>query len=115
MRKMGKALLAAGMVVAFSSLAVPNASAYERCSTGRYCIYSGFNGSGSICQVIPEHHDVTAQCLWTGTNNAKSVKNMTTSQVYFYGGTNFTQFRGSTASGGQGNLQGSYKIRSVGL
>ncbi|MEV0695467.1 peptidase inhibitor family I36 protein [Streptomyces sp. NPDC050388] len=122
MRKLSKALLGAAMTVALAGLAIPSASAatnandYSRCGTGEFCIFSGYNGGASICRVPGgSHHDVTALpgCLWTGNAVAKSVRNNTTRTVSMYAGTNSTQFKGSSASNSEGNLQGSYKIRSV--
>ncbi|MGW6062619.1 peptidase inhibitor family I36 protein [Streptomyces sp. NPDC055189] len=118
MSKIRAALATASLAVLIGAAAIPAASAapaaagYDRCQEGKFCFFSGYNGQGSICQAVPPLQDTVARCgAWAGNNPAKSAYNLTNlSSVDIYAGTNYTKRQGSVQS--QGNLQGSYSIRS---
>ncbi len=115
MGKVRSVLTAISLAAALGALGVPNASAatgYDRCVGGNFCFFSGYNGAGSICQSRYDESDTVAKCgAWVGNYNAKSAYNNSgRGPVNIYAGTNYTQRKGSVAN--QGNLQGSYQIRS---
>lgn len=94
--------------------AAPTGTAAYNCSPGYFCIYSGWNGSGTRCQWSQSRLANTADnCSFIQSGqNVKSVWNKTGHRVQYYTHTNYNSRVGSTPSGQGGNLQGSYQIRS---
>ena len=97
---------------------VPNAS-YSDCNAGNVCFYTGFNGSGSMCKWSVADPDWTSgaiKCGWASTHNVESVYNHGTSTgfsgVRYYLRTNYQSSIGCTPQGKQGNLAGTYQLRS---
>jgi hypothetical protein len=109
----GAAVIALGVVPTASAAVAPSAAAYS-CSPGYFCIYSGWNGGGTRCQWSQEKKANTADdCSFIqGGKNVLSVRNNTNHRVQYYTQTNYNARVGSTPSGGEGNLQGNYQIRS---
>ncbi|MES4892341.1 peptidase inhibitor family I36 protein [Streptomyces sp. NPDC096012] len=108
---------AAAFAAAFS--AVPAATAASsslpyNCSPGYFCMYSGWNGSGTRCQWSQSSLANTADnCSFIQRGqNVRSVWNKTGHRVQYYTQTNYHARVGSTQAGQGGNLQGNYQIRS---
>ncbi|MEV7677168.1 peptidase inhibitor family I36 protein [Streptomyces sp. NPDC088341] len=82
--------------------------------TGRFCIYSGWNGSGRGCSWTADKISNTADgCPFIRDGqNVRSVWNGTGGKVTYYTQTNYNARVGSTPAGQGGNLQGNYQIRS---
>lgn len=99
------ALLAAVMITA---------EAAYNCTPGYFCVYSGWNGSGTRCQWSQNLFVNTADdCSFIRLGqNVRSVWNNSNHRVQYYAETNFMSRVGSTTSGAGGNLQGNYQIRS---
>ncbi|WP_330328567.1 peptidase inhibitor family I36 protein [Streptomyces sp. NBC_00536] len=99
---------------AVAAPAAPPAPTAYNCSTGWFCIYSGWDGTGTRCQWQSAQRANTADdCSFIRSgSNVKSVANSTGQRKQYYTGTNYNNRVGSTPSGGSGNLQGSYQIRS---
>ncbi len=96
----------------------PHAS-YSDCPAGNVCFYTGQNGTGSMCKWSNADNDWTAEpviCSWAKTNNVKSVYNHGTSTrftgVVYFTQTNYVSRIGCTRQGVQGNLAGTYQLRS---
>ncbi|MET9698474.1 peptidase inhibitor family I36 protein [Streptomyces sp. NPDC006529] len=108
------ALVAALGTAPAASAATPPAPTAYNCSTGWFCIYSGWDGTGTRCQWQSERIANTADnCSFIRNGqNVRSVANSTGHRKQYYTGTNYNNRVGSTPSGGSGNLQGSYQIRS---
>jgi len=112
----GLALGAATLFVASpAATAAPVAPAVAwNCPDGSFCIFSGWNGEGTPCQWTPPSKANTADdCSFIQNGQTVlSVWNRTNQRKQYYTHTNFNNRVGSTPSGGRGNLQGSYQIRS---
>ncbi|MER0449951.1 peptidase inhibitor family I36 protein [Streptomyces sp. Edi4] len=109
--------LVAALGVVPTATAAPSAparAAAYNCSPGYFCIYSGWNGNGTRCQWSQSKLANTADnCSFIQKGkNVLSVRNRTGHRVQYYTQTNYHARVGSTPSGGRGNLQGSYQIRS---
>ncbi|MGW1864707.1 peptidase inhibitor family I36 protein [Streptomyces mauvecolor] len=109
--------LAAALGVVPTATAAPTAPAQAaayNCSPGYFCIYSGWNGSGTRCQWSQSSLANTADnCSFIQKGqNVQSVWNKTGHRVQYYTQTNYHARVGSTQAGQGGNLQGSYQIRS---
>jgi hypothetical protein len=109
----GVAVIALGVVPTANAAVAQPAAAYS-CSAGYFCIYSDWNGGGTRCQWSDEKKANTADnCSFIqGGKNVLSVRNNTNHRVQYYTQTNYNARVGSTPSGGEGNLQGNYQIRS---
>ncbi|MBB1242134.1 peptidase inhibitor family I36 protein [Streptomyces durbertensis] len=119
-----RATLAAGAAVAASAavLMAPgtaNAASYSDCKKGNICFYTGSNGTGHMCQWDGNDSDWRGggiTCSWAGTHNVKSVYNNGFASGYkdvvYYTGANYQNRIGCTKVGNQGNLAGTYKLRS---
>ncbi|MEU8963781.1 peptidase inhibitor family I36 protein [Streptomyces sp. NPDC048491] len=94
--------------------AAPARAAAYNCTSGYFCIYSGWNGSGTRCQWSQSKLANTADnCSFIQQGKkVLSVWNKTGHRVQYYTQTNYNARVGSTESGKGGNLQGSYQIRS---
>ncbi|MYR30080.1 MULTISPECIES: peptidase inhibitor family I36 protein [unclassified Streptomyces] len=101
--------------------AVPAAGAAPRqspaaysCSPGYFCVYDGWNGTGTRCQWSQSKLANTADnCSFIQRGaNVRSVFNRTGHRVQYYTQTNYKNRVGSTPKNGKGNLQGNYQIRS---
>ncbi|MFI6470120.1 peptidase inhibitor family I36 protein [Streptomyces sp. NPDC050516] len=109
--------LAAALGVVPTATAAPaapaRAAAYN-CSPGYFCIYSGWNGSGTRCQWSQSSLANTADnCSFIQKGQkVLSVWNKTGHRVQYYTQTNYHARVGSTEAGKGGNLQGNYQIRS---
>ncbi|GAA0460443.1 peptidase inhibitor family I36 protein [Streptomyces sp. NPDC046215] len=120
MRRIHSFAVAAGAAaaVAFSALpaatAAPSSLAAYNCAPGHFCIYNGWNGSGTRCQWSQDSKANTADdCSFIQRGqNVRSVWNGTGHRVQYYSQTNHKGRVGSTPAGAGGNLQGSYMIRS---
>jgi hypothetical protein len=89
--------------------------AYSDCPSGWICFWSGSNGTGSRCQwssaLNPRAREA---CSWMNNGTVtKSVYNRTSSRYHYYRAFNYQSRIGSTLSGGQGNLAGTYTIGSL--
>ncbi|MFF8772503.1 peptidase inhibitor family I36 protein [Kitasatospora sp. NPDC015120] len=90
---------------------------YDDCPAGNFCIFSDYNGGGRRCWWPAEGSssvpDTAAGCPFIRDGqNVRSVRNRTEHRVQYYTSTNYNNRVGSTLAGGQGNLQGTYQIRS---
>jgi Peptidase inhibitor family I36 len=95
--------------------AVPAApQGYARCAAAHFCMYSGFNGTGTQCQwQQPSVRNTANACSFVRAGaKTKSVFNRTNHRVQYYKQTNFQNRVGSTAAGARGSLQGTYTIWS---
>ncbi|MGW7295431.1 peptidase inhibitor family I36 protein [Streptomyces xiamenensis] len=104
--------LAPGEAVGFEDA---EALAYADCEDGWICFFSATGGGGSKCQWNAAlNPDTRPECTWmkSGTT-AKSVWNRTSYRYHYYLDENYRNRLGSTLSGGQGNLAGSYVIGSL--
>lgn len=90
------------------------APAAYSCNPGSFCMYSGWNGTGTKCQWPNDRQANTADnCSFIQRGeNVRSVWNADGHRVQYYTGTNYNQRVGSTPAGQGGNLQGNYQIRS---
>ncbi|MCX5206111.1 peptidase inhibitor family I36 protein [Streptomyces sp. NBC_00237] len=107
------AALTLGLAPTANAGVAPPVNAYN-CSPGYFCIYSEWNGGGTRCQWSQERKANTADdCSFIQQgHNVRSVRNSTGHRVQYYTGTNYNSRVGSTPAGQEGNLQGSYQIRS---
>ncbi|GHB38300.1 hypothetical protein GCM10010331_27290 [Streptomyces xanthochromogenes] len=107
------ALVAALGAVPTATAAPAQAAAYN-CTSGYFCIYSGWNGGGTRCQWSQSKLANTADnCSFIQKGQkVLSLWNKTGHRVQYYTQTNYNARVGSTESGKGGNLQGSYQIRS---
>ncbi len=107
------ALTAALGAVPAASAAPADAAAFS-CSSGYFCIYSGWNGEGTRCQWSQSSKANTADdCSFIQRGeNVRSVWNATSRRVQYYTQTNHNGRVGSTPARAGGNLQGNYQIRS---
>lgn len=93
----------------------PSPRGYETCQNGNFCLYAGWDGSGTLCQWSdPSVNNTNDKCSFIKRgDNVRSVKNNTNHRVQYYTGTNCDTGRvGSTEAGQGGNLKGDYKIYS---
>ncbi|MFJ7996191.1 peptidase inhibitor family I36 protein [Streptomyces sp. NPDC096310] len=108
--------LAAGEATGFSTPPGDvGTRAYSDCTSGYICFFSGTGGTGSKCQwssaLVPRARE---ECSWMNNgSNAKSVYNRTSYRYHYYRAFNYADRIGSTLSGGQGNLAGTYNIGSL--
>ncbi|WP_432746446.1 peptidase inhibitor family I36 protein [Streptomyces sp. JH002] len=104
--------LAAQEAVGFDDAGV---LAYADCKDGWICFFSATNGGGSKCQWNAAlNPDTRPQCSWMNSGTtAKSVYNRTSYRYHYYLDKNYKNRIGSTLSGAQGNLAGSYTIGSL--
>jgi Peptidase inhibitor family I36 len=107
------AAITLGIAPTPSAAVARSAQAYS-CAPGYFCIYSDWNGGGTRCQWSQQSKTNTADdCSFIQRGqNVRSVRNNTDHRVQYYTQTNYHSRVGSTPSGGQGNLQGNYQIRS---
>ncbi|MFM9610589.1 peptidase inhibitor family I36 protein [Streptomyces niveiscabiei] len=89
--------------------------AYSDCPSGWICFWSGSGGTGSRCQwnssLNPRARE---ECSWMNNGTVtKSVYNRTSYRFHYYKAFSYRDRIGSTLSGGQGNLAGTYTIGSL--
>jgi hypothetical protein len=90
------------------------ASGYEDCKNGYFCMYSGWNGTGTRCQYSGNVNNTADLCSFIRNgSNVLSVYNRNSRKATYYTQTNYQARVGSTNSGGRGSLQGNYQIRSI--
>lgn len=90
-------------------------SAYSDCPGGNICFYNGRDGSGGRCSWREHDEDWTSGgtvCSWARTMNVKSVINNTAHRIEYFKQPGYRDRVGSTLSGVQGNLAGTYKLGS---
>lgn len=88
---------------------------YSRCTIGYFCIYDGFNGTGTQCQWSDrEVRDTADLCSFIQRRGTvvRSVYNRTEHRVQYYTKNNYNDRIGSTLPSNKGNLAGTYQIRS---
>ncbi|MEU6443567.1 peptidase inhibitor family I36 protein [Streptomyces sp. NPDC047046] len=121
MRRMSSLAVSAVALSVAALGAVPAASAAPRqgpaaysCNPGYFCVYDGWNGTGTRCQWSQSKLANTADnCSFIQRGkNVRSVFNRTGHRVQYYTQTNYKHRVGSTPKNGKGNLQGNYQIRS---
>lgn len=106
----GAAAIIAGGLAPVASAAPAGYS----CSPGYFCMYSGWNGTGTRCQYKQKTRDTAAACSFIRNGrNVRSVHNANRHTATYYTGTNYGHRIGSTKPSQYGNLQGSYQIRSI--
>ena len=106
----------AAMVLPGTAQAVETA-AFSNCPPGDICFYTGFNGSGSMCNWDVDDPDWTSgniTCSWSQTKHVKSVFNngypdQYQDVAYFLAS---GQRIGCTKRGVKGNLAGTYHVKS---
>ncbi|MDX3384695.1 peptidase inhibitor family I36 protein [Streptomyces niveiscabiei] len=108
--------LESGQAVGFG--ATPDAAglrAYSDCPSGWICFWSGSNGTGSRCQWSSSLNPrAREECSWMNNGTVtKSVYNRTSYRYHYYRAFSYQDRIGSTLSGGQGNLAGTYTIGSL--
>lgn len=107
-------LAAAGSALAMAaSLGAGSASAattaWSGCVSGDICLYSGANGTGSVCVWDGDMPKWTDVCSWADEKNAVSIWNRGTGgagtyrHVKFYLGDYYTNFYACAAQGFKGN------------
>ncbi|MET8976857.1 peptidase inhibitor family I36 protein [Streptomyces sp. NPDC004539] len=89
--------------------------AYSDCPSGWICFWSGSGGTGSRCQwssaLNPRARE---ECSWMNNGTVtRSVYNRTSYRYHYYRAFSYQDRIGSTLSGGQGNLAGTYTIGSL--
>src|SRR5215475_12599757 len=94
-------------------------SIYSDCRATYVCFYTGAKGTGSMCAWSGNDPDWTTApgvCSWATTHNVFSVYNHGTSPnftgVVYYLQTHNRSRIGCTPQGRQGNLAGTYQLRS---
>ncbi|MEU9099977.1 peptidase inhibitor family I36 protein [Streptomyces sp. NPDC048361] len=99
--------------------ASPTASGYSRCAGGEVCFFSGDDGSGSMCSWSGDDADWrngAVRCSWSADKTVHSIYNHGTPQTYdtvvYYKGANYSDRVGCTTVGKEGNLAGTYHVRS---
>jgi Peptidase inhibitor family I36 len=94
--------------------AAPAQARAYNCQSGWFCIYDGWNGSGTRCRWSQAKKANTADdCSFIQRGRkVLSVWNGTGHRVQYYRGTNYQSRIGSTTAVHGGNLQGNYQIRS---
>lgn len=110
----GSTATAATAASSAPSAAGPSTAAgWQGCVHGKYCIYSGYDGTGSTCQWAPDKANTADGCPFIQRGAVvKSVWNGTQKTVTIYKNTNYQNRVGSTKGRTGGNLQGNYQIRS---
>ncbi|MEV0784965.1 peptidase inhibitor family I36 protein [Streptomyces sp. NPDC050423] len=87
-------------------------AAWGGCAVGDICVYSGANGTGSVCAWDGDDLDWrggTVQCSWSGSKNVLSVWNRGTGgdgsyrHVKFYKGADYKGYNGCVHQGAKGN------------
>jgi hypothetical protein len=91
--------------------AAPTAAAWD-CSDNYICFYEGADGTGKKCQYSKSHRKANEICSW-GLVKPHSVRNRSNDRVHYYAEHDFDKRIGSTVAGDQGNLAGTYTIRSI--
>ncbi|MHC5905318.1 peptidase inhibitor family I36 protein [Streptomyces sp. S6] len=110
------ASVAAGQAMGFdTSTGEVGLRAYSDCPRDWICFWSGENGTGSRCQwssaLNPRARE---ECSWMNNGTVtKSVYNRTNYRYHYYRAFSYRDRIGSTLSGGQGNLAGTYTIGSL--
>ncbi|MBV1935932.1 peptidase inhibitor family I36 protein [Streptomyces sp. BV286] len=108
--------LGAGQAMGFDSAPGDvGTKAYSDCGSGWICFWSGSNGTGSRCQwssaLNPRAREA---CSWMNNGTVtRSVYNRTSYRYHYYRAFSYQDRIGSTLSGGQGNLAGTYTIGSL--
>lgn len=95
-------------------VAAPVASAAPawECSANYICFYVGSDGTGKRCQYSQSNAQADEECSW-GLVKPRSVRNRSDNRVHYYAQHDFEDRIGSTVAGDQGNLAGTYTIRSL--
>ncbi|KIF79515.1 peptidase inhibitor [Streptomyces sp. 150FB] len=108
-------LAAAGALAAgLAPASARSAEAAYTCSDGYFCMYSGWNGTGTRCQYSQRVNNTADRCSFIRNGeNVLSVYNRNSHKATYYTQTNYNGRIGSTGSGGRGSLQGNYQIRSI--
>ncbi|MFB6816801.1 peptidase inhibitor family I36 protein [Streptomyces sp. NPDC056347] len=117
---LGAALAVGGALStgAGAAAAAPSGSqaAWGGCAVGNVCVYSGSNGTGSVCAWDGDDSDWrggTVTCSWSRTKNVKSAWNRGTGgagslrHVKFYQNANYSVSRGCLKQSLKGNTGGS--------
>ena len=103
--------VSAAAVVVPAASATPSAPAWE-CSADYICFYTESDGKGKKCQYSESHAQADEICSW-GLEKPRSVRNRSDNRVHYYAQHDFKDRIGSTVAGDQGNLAGTYTIRSL--
>ena len=93
----------------------PTRLGYDSCLKGEVCFYTGPDGTGNKCswtQYDEDWQGGNVRCSWSATSNACSIINKTPWRVAYFLSGGYANRIGSTAAGGSGNLQCTYKLRS---
>ncbi|MFD1147022.1 peptidase inhibitor family I36 protein [Saccharothrix hoggarensis] len=113
---MAKLLTAVGLcaaaTVAPAATATASTGAAWDCTDNYICFFKGADGTGERCQYSKSHPRANEICSW-GLVNAHSVRNRSNDRVHYYAEHNYRSRIGSTVAGDQGNLAGTYTIRSL--
>ncbi|MCK1798261.1 peptidase inhibitor family I36 protein [Streptomyces sp. XM4193] len=107
---------AAVMMAPGTAQAAP-APSYSNCPTGDVCFYTGSNGTGKMCNWAGNDKDWRSGsevCSWSATTNVRSIyNNGRRMDVAYYKAADHKGNRiGCTKKGKQGNLAGTYTLRS---
>lgn len=87
-------------------------AAWGGCAVGDICVYTGLNGTGSVCAWDGDDPDWLGgaiKCSWAGTKNVKSIWNRGTGgagdyrHVAFYKKADFEDYYACAAQGFKGN------------
>ncbi|MDQ3235378.1 MAG: peptidase inhibitor family I36 protein [Pseudobdellovibrionaceae bacterium] len=90
-------------------------NAYSDCPGGNICFFNGPGGTGKMCSWREHDEDWTSGgsvCSWATDMNVKSVINNTAWRIEYFKKPGYKDRVGSTHSGVQGNLAGTYKLGS---
>ncbi|GGP86686.1 peptidase inhibitor family I36 protein [Saccharothrix coeruleofusca] len=101
----------AALATPAAASSAPGIAAWENCTTGNACFYSGSGGTGSVCRwsnADPNWLAGTDRCSWAQATSARSVWNRGTSPdftaVAFYRGTDYTLYEGCMGQGWRGDI-----------
>ncbi|MER5748054.1 peptidase inhibitor family I36 protein [Streptomyces sp. NPDC002225] len=108
-------LALAGTLVTGTGTANATAQAWGGCAAGDICVYSGLNGTGSVCAWDGDDNDWESgaiTCSWSSTKKVMSIWNNGTGgpgsykDVHFFHQANRLGWYGCAAQGWAGNTNG---------
>lgn len=95
------ALVALAVAIGFAPSAADAATGYARCPAGYFCLFAGYNGTGTIAYFRYGSPDLRWQHI---DNAASSVWNRSGRPAREYLGYNYTGYSACSFSGTRGNL-----------
>jgi hypothetical protein len=98
--------IAAAALATLASVPAHAADGYDRCHDGRYCMFSGLDGTGDLVEITGDTPDLATVDM---AGRARSDWNRTASSIHLFSQRDYGGCSAVTSPGGKGNFFGAYR------